>query len=342
MSATSQPTKVLLTGANGFIAVEILKVLLRRGYDVVGIVRSESKTTYLRRKFNDSKHLSFAIVKDITLPGAFDEVIRQNAFDAVLHTSSPFTYNVTDVAKELYEPAIRGTTEILKSIKAFGPTVKRVVVLSSFAAVCDFSKGNRPGCAYKDDDWNPVTWDDGLQSAPVGYAASKTLAERAAWDFIDQEKPSFTLTTLCPPMVYGPPEQEISSLNKLNTSSYEIYRCFNGTETPKNAIWLWTDVRDIALAHALAIESTVSANQRYLITGGRYSAQQFIDLIWKYYLERAQAKKLPRPGPYYPEEGTYTGDNSKSRRDLSLKYHTFEEMMVDTLKRFEELEAELK
>jgi len=335
-------SKVLLTGANGFIGVHILKVLLARGYDVVGTVRSESKTTYLRELFKNSDKLNFAIVEDIAAPGAFDQVIKDNKFDAVLHTSSPFTLKADDVEKDLYKPAIQGTTGILKSVKAFGPTVKRVVVLSSFASVVDGSEGNRPGYTYTDKDWNPVTWEAGIANPAVGYYASKKFAEKAAWDFIEEEKPHFDLTTLCPPMVYGPPEQELSSLSKLNTSSAEIYGYFSGTGQTRNGVWLWVDVRDIALAHALAIESPAAANQRYLITQGRYSAQQFLEGIWKEYPDRAAAKNVPKPAEYFPPEGVYTGDNSKSKKDFGLNYrHDFEGMLVDTLKRFEELEKEI-
>lgn len=84
---------VLISGANGFIGVATIKVLLERGYDVVGTVRSEAKTNYLRNLFKTDK-LDFAIVKDITAPGAFDQVVKDNKFDAVLHQSSPFVFNV--------------------------------------------------------------------------------------------------------------------------------------------------------------------------------------------------------------------------------------------------------
>lgn len=88
---------VLLTGANGFIAVTILQTLLDQGYNVVGTVRSESKSHYLRDKFSkfvDEGKLTFAVVQDIAISGAFDEVLRVKRFDAVVHTSSPYHWNV--------------------------------------------------------------------------------------------------------------------------------------------------------------------------------------------------------------------------------------------------------
>lgn len=88
---------VLLTGANGFVAITILQNLLDQGYNVVGTVRSESKSQYLRRKFSkfvDEGKLTFAVVQDIAVPGALEEVLKAKEFDAVMHTSSPYHWNV--------------------------------------------------------------------------------------------------------------------------------------------------------------------------------------------------------------------------------------------------------
>lgn len=88
---------VLLTGGNGFIAVHIISILLDRGHSVTTTVRAEGKTTFLRNKFATAVgggQLKFAIVEDITVSGAFDEVFKNNNFDAVLHTSSPFVFKM--------------------------------------------------------------------------------------------------------------------------------------------------------------------------------------------------------------------------------------------------------
>ncbi|KAG8916236.1 methylglyoxal reductase (NADPH-dependent) gre2 [Tulasnella sp. 417] len=314
---------VLLTGANGFIAATILRKLLERGHTVVGTVRSESKATFLREQFKvaaDSDKLKFAVVDDITAPGAFDEVLRAYQFDAVLHTSSPFRYNIV------------------------APSVKRVVVTSSFASVVNRTKGTWPGKVYTEADWNPTTREEGLKDVASGYYASKTLAEQAAWDFVKEKKPSFTLTTLCPPMVYGPPEQEVPSMVKLNVSNLDIYDIFNGASDPTYGVWVWIDVRDLADAHVLAMDSAVAANQRYIVSQGNFSPQMFVDYIWKHYPERAAAKGINKhtPGKYYPDEGVYGVDTSKSVKELGMKYTPIEDMLRDTLKRFEELEAEGK
>jgi nucleoside-diphosphate-sugar epimerase len=104
----------------------------------------------------------------------------------------------------LIDPAVIGTTGILKSIKKSAPSVKSVVITSSFAAIVNGSKGFWPGHSYSEDDWNPITQDEAQENPMMGYRASKTFAENAAWEFVKNEKPNFTISTINPPMVFGP------------------------------------------------------------------------------------------------------------------------------------------
>ncbi|KAL8955431.1 MAG: hypothetical protein Q9183_006649, partial [Haloplaca sp. 2 TL-2023] len=90
--------------------------------------------------------------------------------DYVLHTASPFTQKWTDAVKEVLDPAIRGTLEMLRSIKAHAPSVKRVVLLSSFVTLMNPSGGIR---AYDDSMWNPVTWDAAVANPRMTYTGSK-------------------------------------------------------------------------------------------------------------------------------------------------------------------------
>ncbi|KAG8990470.1 methylglyoxal reductase (NADPH-dependent) gre2, partial [Tulasnella sp. 427] len=346
--------------ASGFIAIAVLKALLDHGYDVVGTVRSESKTQHLRNKFStfvDNGKLKFAIVPDIATDGAFDDVLQAYKFDAVVHTSSPYHLNVQDPQKDMSDPAIKGTTGILES---------RVVITATFGNMLDIPKGAWPGKVYSEEDWSPVTMKD-IDSHPVfAYVAGKTYAEPAAWNFVKERKPHFTITTLCPPNVLGPPEQELSSLKQLNTSNTDIYDVFNGSSEPRFTTWIWIDVRDLATAHVLAIlrahskrrtssrltahdlhtqDAPAAANQRYLVTPGNYSAQMILDYIWKHYPERAAAKgvKKGHPGQLNPHTGVFKADNSKSIRDLGITYkYDFDTVLRDTLKKLEELEAEGK
>ena len=182
---------------------------------IVTIVRSDEKAQKIAEAYPDvsKDRLDFAIVKDIAKPDAFDKaIIADPPFEVVIHTASPFHFNITDTKKDLldpgtYEPtlypsisslypAIIGTTGILKAIKKSAPSVKRVVITSSFAAIIDGGKGMRPGYTYSEKDWNPITEEQAYQSAPGGYRASKTFAEKAAWDFVEKEKPNFDLVTV--------------------------------------------------------------------------------------------------------------------------------------------------
>ncbi|KAG8945082.1 methylglyoxal reductase (NADPH-dependent) gre2 [Tulasnella sp. 424] len=339
--------RVLLTGANGFVAVAILQVLLEKGHEVVGTVRSESKTTFLRNKFSkfvDGGKLRFAIVEDIVPKGAFDDVLKTYTFDSVIHTSSPSRSDAKDIQTELLDPAISGTTSILESIRTCAPTVKRVVITASIASIITVPKGNWPGKVYSEQDWNPITLEEALSDPLLGYVGGKLFAERAAFDFVEKNKPHFSITTLCPPIILGPPEHEITSLKKISRSLEDIYDVFSGATEPRYSAWAWADSRDVARAHVAAIDCPAAANQRYLISAGNYSPQYIADYIWKHYPERAIAKGIKKgtPGVLYPEEGVFAIDNSKSVKDLGMSYNDFDSMMKDTLKKFEELEAEGK
>jgi nucleoside-diphosphate-sugar epimerase len=92
----------------------------------------------------------------------------------------------------MLDPAIIGTTGVLKAIKTSAPTVKRVVITSSFASIINGNKDISWDHKYSEKDWNPVTLEEALQSPAYGYRASKTFAEKAAWDFVEKENPNFT------------------------------------------------------------------------------------------------------------------------------------------------------
>ncbi|KAL6400058.1 hypothetical protein AUP68_15750 [Ilyonectria robusta] len=132
-------TRVLLTGGSGFIATHVLEILLSRGHSVVTTVRSLDKAENIKKAHPDvgKDRLDFAIVPDIARLDAFDSaVVSEPPFEAVIHTASPFHYNVTDVQKDLLDPAIVGTTGILKAIAKNAPTVKRVGMYYTILVHC--------------------------------------------------------------------------------------------------------------------------------------------------------------------------------------------------------------
>jgi nucleoside-diphosphate-sugar epimerase len=183
---------ILVTGASGFVAAHVVHDFLAAGYNVRATVRSESTAARVLASHSgfESK-LSFAICPDISQPGAFDEAVKD--VDGVIHVASPFILNATDYEKDLYAPAINGTLSILDAVHKFNDKVKRVVITGSFAAVKDLMQGPRHGYVYTEDDWNPMTKEVAEKAGPgPAYSVSKTLAERAAFDFVKQKKVRYT------------------------------------------------------------------------------------------------------------------------------------------------------
>ncbi len=123
-----------------------------------------------------------------------------------------------------------GTTSILKAIARSAPAVRRVVITSSFAAILDEAKMADPATVFTEASWNPVTLADIHRSSATAYRASKTLAERAAWDFVADAASGarFDVVTVCPPLVIGPVAHHLASLASLNTSNARVVDCVSG------------------------------------------------------------------------------------------------------------------
>ncbi|KAI7233652.1 hypothetical protein D0869_12442 [Hortaea werneckii] len=331
--------RVLLTGGSGFIAAHVLDILLQHGHSVVTTVRSQDKAKKIadnHAQYGPDK-LSFAIVEDIAKEGAFDQaVVSDPPFETVIHTASPFHFNVTDVQKELLDPAIIGTTGILKSIKKSAPSVKRVVITSSFASIINPYKGSWPEHTYTETDWNPITQQQAIENPANGYRASKTFAERAAWEFLEKEKPNFSIATMCPPLVLGPIVHYLNSLDALNTSNQRVRDIMMGKakdEIPPTGTFIWVDVRDLALCHVLAMEKEGAANKRFFITTGYFSNKEIAEIIGKNFPQYKEGlPSASTPGGGYPEEGVYKIDNSNVVNTLGVKFRPLEESIVDTVK----------
>jgi len=243
----------------------------------------------------------------------------------VLHTASPFHFNAKDIQKELLDPAVMGTTGILKAIKAHAPTVKRVVITSSFAAIINPSKGLWPGHTYSESDWNPLTQEEAVQNNSNGYRASKTFAEKAAWEFIEKEKPNFTLGTINPPLVFGPVVHYLASLDGLNTSNERVRDLIQGKskdaeEIPETGVYIWVDVRDVADAHVKAMEVEKAANKRFFCVAGTFCNRDVVDIIRKNFPKHAAGlPKESAKGGNKPD-AFFDFDNSRSKEILGLKY----------------------
>ncbi|KEF62518.1 dihydroflavonol-4-reductase [Exophiala aquamarina CBS 119918] len=331
-------TRVLLTGGSGFIAAHVLDHLIHRGYSVLTTVRSTDKADKIRAAYPmiGKERLDFAIVKEIAEDNAFDDALVSNPpFEAVIHTASPFHFNVTNVQQDLLDPAIKGTTGILESIVKKAPAVKHVVITSSFASVVNPFMGSWPEHTYTEQDWNPITLEQASEDVANGYRASKTFAEKAAWEFIERKKPSFSLTTLCPPQVLGPVISHLSSLDNLNTSNQVIRDLIQGKfkeMVPPNATFTWVDVRDLALCHVLALEKPQAANERFLVTAGYFCNKELVDIVRKHHDQfRDRLPSEGGDGGGYPEGGLYKVDNRKVVRELGVEWKQLSDTVVDTV-----------
>ncbi|VUC27277.1 unnamed protein product [Clonostachys rosea] len=327
---------VLVTGASGYIATHTIDSFLRQGYNVRGTVRSQkSASEVLKTHAKYPGQLTTVIVPDIAEPNAFDEAVK--GVDGIVHLASPFITNAVDFEKELFQPAVKGTTSVLESAQKYNPAITRIVITSSFASVLDPAQGNRPGYTYTEADWNPVTPETASANPVVAYLASKTFAEKAAWDFVRDNKPNFDITTLLPPMVYGPVDQHVEDATKLNTSAADIYRLIDGSEkeVPDTSFWAFADVRDLAEAHVRAFERPEAAGQRYLITSSAYSYQNIVDIIREKFPELRE--KTPKGDTGAPLPPVYRLDTSKAAKELGMTFRTLEETIVDTVSSFTKL-----
>lgn len=329
--------RVLLTGGSGFIAAHCLDVLTKRGYDIVTTVRSKAKGAFITSKYPSSK-ISIAIVEDIARPDAFEETVKQfSPLDAVIHTASPFHYNVKDNKKDMLDPAVIGTTSILKALKAHGgSSCKRVVITSSFAAMTNPAS---PPKVYDESVWNLMTWEEAVETTnpQVAYRGSKKFAESSAWDFIKDEQPlSFQLTVLNPPFVFGPIAHDLKSLDSINTSNKRMLNIVEGKkhEGPIGSS-LYVDVRDLAEAHVRAIEPAYpdAAGKRVFMTPGGFSDLNIAEIIREKFpqlkdrigddlLENLKEKSKPM---------SFDIDNSRSKEVLKMRYLPFEKTVVDTV-----------
>jgi len=331
--------KVLVSGANGFIGAHVVEVLLKEGYHVRGTVRSQAKADQVYALYPQYKdQLEFVFVEDISRIDAFEG--KLDGLDGVFHVASPFHHKINTSNKvDLLDPAINGTVGILKAASKV-PSIKRVIITSSFAAIFNPVSGT-PGHVYTEEDWNPVTYEEALTiDKRFAYASSKKLAEKAAWDFVKENKPHFDIATLCPPMVYGPIAHHIDKLADLGESAGLFYAFVSGkNEVVAPFLDIYADVRDLALAHRLAFETPGASNQRFLISNGNYDWQDVVDAAHKYFPDQAKAHR-GTPGVHPPKK--FSVDTTKSVTKLGVAYHPKEETLRDTITQLVELEKQGK
>ncbi|KAJ7270256.1 D-lactaldehyde dehydrogenase [Mycena rebaudengoi] len=326
--------KVLVSGANGFIAVWVVRYLLEAGFSVRGTVRSADKGTHLKETFASyGDKFELVVVPDITKEGAFDEAVQ--GVDAIEHTASPFHFQVDDPA-ELIDPAVKGTVGILQSALKNGKSVKRIVITSSVAAVLHVDPEPQ---YFSELDWNEQAVQEVAEkgrdaSAASKYRASKMLAEKAAWAFAATHKSeiSWDITALNPPLVLGPTIHDVAQLEDLGTSARDFFVSLTQPKAPDALLTggAWVDVRDLAQAHVLALQKPDAGGERIILTAGAF--------VWQEWLDAAPVSpKLQKGVPGSAKDIVYPAryDTAKAARVLGMTYRSMEETARDTVKDWE-------
>jgi dihydroflavonol-4-reductase len=247
------PDTILLTGISGFIAKRIAFDLLSDGDQVVGTLRSPARAEEVRVALRANglgdealARLRF-VTADLTGDAGWPEAMA--GVDAVIHTASPFPIAQPKDEQVLIRPAVEGTLRVLRAAEAAG--VGRVVLTSSIEAVMHGKADGR----VTEADWSDL-------SAPTvsAYTKSKTLAERAAWDFA-AEHPAMQLTAINPGAVMGTP------MDSHTGSSVGVVARFLRGKDPMvpNVTLPVTDIADVAAAHVAALRQPRSIGQRYIV-----------------------------------------------------------------------------
>ncbi|KAI5475819.1 ketoreductase [Pseudohyphozyma bogoriensis] len=325
------PQLALVTGASGFLGTECVLAFVDAGFSVRGTIRKQIQADQFFAKFPEHKEkVEFVIVGDIEREGAFDKAVK--GVDVVAHTASPARFDPKDNEKDILLPAINGTTSILKSA-AKSPSVKAVVVTSSITAYVNPAKISDPTWVMGPSDWNPTTYEEAAAS-PDGtavYRASKALAEKAAWKFMEDSKPYFTLTTLAPTWILGKTNDPATKSLKSVRSSYGItVPMIIDTKKAAQAPHLpsFINVRDVAAAHVKAVQVPQAAGKRYLVIGGRFSPAKSAQI-----LRKAFPQHLARLPEVTDEEAefapSFAYDSADFEKDLGIAYTPLEETIKE-------------
>lgn len=245
---------ILLTGISGFIAKHVALKLLGAGYAVRGTVRRPDRADEVRAALKPHldpaalRRLSF-VQADLESDAGWAEAMA--GVVAVVHTASPFPIEQPNDEQELIRPAVEGTLRVLAAARAAG--VRRVVMTSSIVAVLDAAV---PG-VQDERNWAQVSGPD-----TSAYTKSKTLAERAAWDFAADA--GIALTAINPGRVLGPPLD-----GNFGASVGLVRRVLRGRDPMLPLVgFVCVDVRDVAEMHLRALQRPATAGKRYLSVAG--------------------------------------------------------------------------
>ncbi len=329
---------VMLTGATGYVAGWLVKKLLDNGLTVHAAVRdpdNKEKLKYLNKIAEKSSGTIKYFKADLLAKDSYLEAMK--GCELVYHTASPFSLSIKDAQKDLIDPALKGTKNVLESVNKTD-TVKRVVLTSSVAAIFGDNKDieDLPNKIITEEHWNTSS---SLTHQPYSY--SKMLAEKEAWK-ISKEQTRWDLVVINPSLVIGP------GINPHGTSeSFNLVKQIGDGTMKAGAPGLivgGVDVRDLAEAHYNA-GFLPEAEGRYITSNkavtfvslGKILRKKYGDaypfpkkeipkfMIWMLApLVGFKRKMISRNIGY-----SWNADNSKSIEKLGVKYRPIEESIID-------------
>ncbi len=338
MQTIDKTKPVLVTGGTGYLASWIVKQLLDEGFDVRTTVRNlvqKDKYAHLTTLAAKCKGSLRFFAADLLVKDSFTEAM--SGCELVIHTASPFVIaGLKDAQKELIEPALEGTRNVINSVNNT-VSVKRVVLTSSVAAIygdaVDLAKTEKG--IFTEDHWN---FSSSVDHQPYSY--SKTLAEKLAHSMADEQS-RWDLVVINPGFIMGP-----SLSKRTDSTSIEIMiQLATGkfkTGVPSGNM-SFVDVRDVAKAHILA-GFTPSASGRHICSACEKSFLDLANAIRKNYpqypLPKGFVPKLlfwliaPLAGFTRKYVKLNVGidlrfDNSYIRKDLGLEFTPFEQTITD-------------
>jgi nucleoside-diphosphate-sugar epimerase len=326
---------VLVTGGSGFIGAHCILQLLNAGHRVRTTVRSLKREADVRAMLKaggtePGDRLSF-IAADLQNDAGWSAAV--SGCDFVLHVASPFPPSVPKHEDELIVPAREGALRVLRAGRDAG--VKRIVLTSSFVAI---GYGQEP----QKTSFNETNWTDPNGEGVLPYFKSKTLAERAAWDFIAKERGNLELSVINPVGVFGP------LLGRdYSTSILLVQRLMDGAMGCPRVYFGVVDVRDVADLHIRAMTHPAAKGERFLAVSGDFMSILDIAKVlrgrmgtWAKrvptrqlpdWLVRLAAMRDPAVKPLLPDLGKMkNATNEKAKRMLGWMPRSNEESIVTT------------
>ncbi|XP_047341788.1 phenylacetaldehyde reductase-like [Impatiens glandulifera] len=310
---------VCVTGASGFIASWLVKLLLDRRYTVKGTVRSlhDPKKTEHLLALDGAKERLKLFEANLIDEGSFDTAVQ--GCDCVFHTASPVLMSVDDPNLELIDPAVKGTLNVLNSCSKV-PSIKRVVITSSMASVIFNGKPLNADVVVDETWFSDAAY---CQQIKMWYMVSKTLAEEAAWKF--GEENGMDLITIHPGFVIGPLLQP-----NLNVTSEAIPNLIKtGHDFFSDGRYRYVDVRDVAFAHIKAFEVS-SAKGRYLMVGTVAYSSEVVKILRQLYPALNLTNTIREEDEMKPKPPLYNVSKEKAK-SLGVNFLPLEVSVKDTI-----------